>query len=49
MSSLLARLSARYGDLTLQQREGAFTKKNVGRLVEDELDRYLEQSNESER
>ncbi|KAK4299208.1 hypothetical protein Pmani_028500 [Petrolisthes manimaculis] len=40
------RLSAKYGDVTLKQvkqRERGFTKKNIGRRVENELQQYLEQ------
>ncbi|XP_042216519.1 N-acetyltransferase ESCO2-like [Homarus americanus] len=41
------KLAARYGDLTLKQREGAFIKKNVGRL-EDQLEQYFEPPNKSQ-
>lgn len=43
------RLAAKYGDLSLKQREGTFTKKNVGRRVEGELNQYLKKSEESQR
>ncbi|XP_071541483.1 uncharacterized protein eco isoform X2 [Panulirus ornatus] len=41
-------LAAKYGDLSLKQREGTFTKKNVGRRIEDELHQYLKKSDENQ-
>ncbi|XP_047500460.1 N-acetyltransferase ESCO2-like isoform X1 [Penaeus chinensis] len=38
------KLSAKNGDITLKQRVGTFEKKNVGRIVEDELNQFIGQS-----
>ncbi|KAG0725091.1 N-acetyltransferase ESCO2 [Chionoecetes opilio] len=40
-----ARLSSKNGDVSLNQKVGkSFAKKNIGRLVEESLDQYLQQS-----
>lgn len=37
------KLSAKYGDVSLNQKAGkSFAKKNIGRLVEEKLDQYLQ-------
>lgn len=42
------RLSVNYKDMSLNQRAGkTFAKKNIGRLVEEKLDQYLQQPRES--
>ena len=46
---LLNRLASKNGDISLKQREAAFEKKNVGRAVEEELDKYIKSSQSSER
>lgn len=39
------RLSAKNGDMSLKQKTGkSFAKKNIGRLVEEKLDQYLQRS-----
>ncbi|XP_076039641.1 establishment of cohesion isoform X2 [Oratosquilla oratoria] len=35
------KLSASYGDISLKQREGGFSKKNIGKVIEEELDTLL--------
>ncbi|KAK7076564.1 Establishment of cohesion 1 [Halocaridina rubra] len=35
----MLKLAARKGDITLKQREGVFEKKNIGRVIEKELDK----------
>lgn len=43
-SSLPHRLSAKYGDVSLNQKGRGFAKKNIGRQLEEKLDQYLQQS-----
>ncbi|XP_050735189.1 N-acetyltransferase ESCO2-like isoform X2 [Eriocheir sinensis] len=38
------KLSAKYGDVSLNQKGRGFAKKNIGRQLEEKLDQYLQQS-----